>query len=122
MQTLRSKFPLWAEAPPVQPAGPVLLEVYVSNPGAALAVFAARLAGVTFRGASGIVLLQVDATPECAAVRIELGPGQTRAFLQDVSFAFHELRRLEDAAGCDLAYWQAGALLRTNVVALLHPE
>lgn len=118
MQTLRSEFDVWAEAPPAQIAGRVWLDVYVSNAGAALAIFSARLVGVTFRGASGIVLLQVDAPPVVAAGRIELGPGQTRVFLQDVGFAFGELARLEDAAGCELAYWPAGALVRSNVVSL----
>jgi hypothetical protein len=118
MQTLRSEFRVWAEAPPVETAGRVILDVFVSNPGAALAVFAARLAGITFRGASGIVLLQVDAPAALAAGRIELGPGQTRGFLQDVGFAFGESERLEDAAGCELVYWQAGALVRSNVVSL----
>ncbi len=112
------EFVLWAEAPPAQPAGRFLLDVYVSNMGPTQAVFQARLAGFTFRGASEIVLMQIDAPPGGAAVRIELGPGQTRGFLQDVGFAFGNLERVEDATGVELAYWQSGRLYRSNPVAL----
>jgi hypothetical protein len=116
-------FHIWAEAPASQPnPARLCVDVIIQNAGDRVSVFEARLASVVFRGASGVPFVAYQANSLQSAGCWELAPGQSRALVQGVTRAFEDAAALEDATSFELAYWQAGRLYRSNVVALRHSE
>lgn len=104
---------LWAEAADTT-EDRIEVEVYVRNFSDRIQVFDARLAGLTFCGASGIPYFQIVNNPPESVGRFELAPRQERCFRQDVSRFFANADSLEDAVSCELAYWNDGSMIRTN--------
>lgn len=108
---------LWAEGAGATD-GRIEVEIYVQNCGDSVTVFDARLAGLTFRGASGIAYFQVANDAPESIGRFELAPRQERCFRQDVSWFFQNTAPIEDAVSCELAYWNDGSMIRTNPLAI----